>query len=74
MGLALATTLFLQYTRRVKLEMAIKFSRSDFPKEFVFGTATAAYQIEGSAYGQCGPSHWDTFAAVSYTHLRAHET
>ena len=44
--------------------MPIKLSRSDFPKDFIFGTATAAYQIEGSANGECGPSHWDTFAAT----------
>ena len=44
--------------------MPIKLSRSNFPKDFIFGTATAAYQIEGSANGECGPSHWDTFAAT----------
>ena len=44
--------------------MPTKFSRSDFPKGFIFGTATAAYQIEGSSNGNCGPSHWDTFSAT----------
>ena len=34
----------------------------DFPAEFIFGTATSSYQIEGSMYGGCGLSHWDTFA------------
>lgn len=40
------------------------FKRSDFPADFIFGTATSAYQIEGSAAGGAGPSHWDTFAAT----------
>lgn len=39
-------------------------SRSDFPPDFLFGAATAAYQIEGSAHGGAGPSHWDSFAAT----------
>ncbi|PYZ96397.1 beta-glucosidase [Alteribacter lacisalsi] len=36
---------------------------SKFPKEFVFGTATSSYQIEG-AHDQGGrtPSIWDTFS------------
>ena len=34
-----------------------------FPADFVFGTATAAYQIEGAvAEGGRGPSIWDTFS------------
>ena len=34
-----------------------------FPAGFVFGTATAAYQIEGAvAEDGRGPSNWDTFS------------
>ena len=46
-------------------------SRFDFPPGFVFGAATAAYQIEGSALGGCGPSHWDTFSATPGNVIRA---
>ena len=44
---------------------------SDFPADFVWGTATAAYQIEGATHeGGRGPSIWDTFAATpGRTHL-----
>lgn len=40
------------------------FKRSDFPKGFLFGAATAAYQIEGHKFGGAGPCHWDTFSAT----------
>ena len=33
-----------------------------FPKDFIFGTATSSFQIEGSSFGGCGKSHWDSFA------------
>ncbi|XP_010663726.1 beta-glucosidase 24 [Vitis vinifera] len=36
--------------------------RSDFPRDFMFGTATSAVQIEESANGVRGPSVWDSFA------------
>ena len=36
---------------------------SDFPDDFRWGLATAAYQIEGAAReGGRGPSIWDTFS------------
>lgn len=42
----------------------MKLTRADFPEDFLFGAATAAYQIEGHAQGGAGATHWDTFAAT----------
>src|SRR5260370_14390404 len=38
---------------------------SAFPADFLWGAATASYQIEGAAYEDGrGPSIWDQFAAT----------
>ncbi|GER35382.1 beta-glucosidase [Striga asiatica] len=40
-----------------------KISRQDFPKDFVFGCATSAYQVEGAfAQGGRAFSTWDVFS------------
>lgn len=40
----------------------INVTRSQFPKDFFFGTASSAYQYEGATReGGRGPSIWDTF-------------
>ncbi|SDF13186.1 GH1 family beta-glucosidase [Limimaricola pyoseonensis] len=44
--------------------MTFSFTRADFPGDFLFGAATAAYQIEGHRFGGAGSSHWDTYAAT----------
>lgn len=44
--------------------MSISAELWSFPSDFTFGVATASYQIEGSSFGGCGPSHWDDFAKV----------
>lgn len=42
--------------------------REDFPSDFVWGTATAAYQVEGATReGGRGLSIWDTFAETPGT-------
>ncbi|SLN13490.1 GH1 family beta-glucosidase [Roseisalinus antarcticus] len=51
----------------------MNFSRSDFPADFLFGAATAAYQIEGAAFGGAGPTHWDSFAATPGNVVRAED-
>ena len=34
-----------------------------FPKNFIWGAATASYQVEGGVYEEgCGASIWDTFS------------
>ncbi|MFT4782487.1 MAG: beta-glucosidase [Paracoccaceae bacterium] len=43
---------------------AFTFTRQDFPKDFIWGTATSSYQIEGHAAGGAGRTHWDDFAAT----------
>jgi len=47
------------------------FRRADFPDDFLFGTATSSYQIEGHQFGGAGQTHWDTFAATPGNVLRA---
>ncbi|MBB94359.1 MAG: beta-glucosidase [Rhodobacteraceae bacterium] len=49
----------------------MQFSRKDFPEDFLFGTATSAYQIEGHSFGGAGQTHWDTFAATPGNVVRA---
>ncbi|MEL6838330.1 MAG: GH1 family beta-glucosidase [Pseudomonadota bacterium] len=49
----------------------MEFKRSDFPDGFLFGAATAAYQIEGHKFGGAGSTHWDTFAAGPGNVVRA---
>ena len=50
-----------------------RLSRFDFPEGFLFGAATAAHQIEGTRFGTCGPSHWDSFAATPGNVVRAED-
>jgi beta-glucosidase len=48
-------------------------ARASFPEGFLFGAATAAYQIEGSSFGGAGPCHWDTFAKSPGNVIRAED-
>ena len=49
----------------------MKFSRSDFPADFVFSAATSSYQIEGHSFGGAGKTHWDSFAQTPGNVVRA---
>jgi beta-glucosidase len=54
-----------------KGQSSMTFQRAAFPHDFWWGTATAAYQVEGAvAEGGRSPSIWDTFAHTpGATHL-----
>lgn len=69
-GVATAATAALAAGRVVPLALAAETVHSEeravpgaFPKNFWWGSATAAYQVEGAASeGGRGPSIWDTFS------------
>ncbi|KPP89419.1 MAG: beta-galactosidase [Rhodobacteraceae bacterium HLUCCA08] len=48
-------------------------TRNDFPDNFLFGTATSSYQIEGHGFGGAGRCHWDDFAATPGNVVRAED-
>lgn len=53
----LLSTFFITHAQEVG-----SLNRNDFPKDFIFGTASSAYQNEGAANeGGRGQSIWDTF-------------
>ncbi|XP_020586503.1 beta-glucosidase 24-like isoform X2 [Phalaenopsis equestris] len=43
------------------LEISSRLGRISFPSRFLFGAATAAFQVEGSAFGGRGECIWTTF-------------
>ncbi|XP_072958757.1 probable inactive beta-glucosidase 14 isoform X2 [Typha angustifolia] len=56
----LAIALFLQL-----LSLVSCLDRSQFPPNFLFGTATSSYQIEGAySEGNKGSSNWDIFSHI----------
>ncbi|TKY52525.1 Hydroxyisourate hydrolase [Spatholobus suberectus] len=59
--------IFLLVNLVVGVLCADNYHRDDFPVDFVFGSGTSAYQVEGAA-NEDGrtPSIWDTFAHAVY--------
>ena len=43
------------------LEISSRLGRISFPSRFLFGAATAAFQVEGAAFGGRGECIWTTF-------------
>ena len=57
-----------------QLRFAPVISRNDFGKDFVWGTATAAYQIEGAWNDEGkGESVWDHFTHNKKNRIKTHE-
>lgn len=52
------------FGEKIKLDTG-GLSRQSFPKDFLFGTATSAYQVEGETHQDGrGPSIWDAFVKI----------
>ncbi|GAA4225044.1 beta-glucosidase [Sagittula marina] len=49
----------------------MRHKRSDFPQDFLFGTATSSYQIEGHGQGGAGRTIWDDYADTPGNVVRA---
>uniref|UniRef100_A0A1J3GFR6 beta-glucosidase n=1 Tax=Noccaea caerulescens TaxID=107243 RepID=A0A1J3GFR6_NOCCA len=58
---------FISLVIALAISYSDAFTRNDFPEDFVFGSATSAYQWEG-AVDEDGrtPSVWDTFSHSDY--------
>jgi beta-glucosidase len=65
MGLLLLLTILVSVTTAVDdpvCPATSKLSRASFPNGFLFGTATAAFQVEGAINETCrGPALWDIY-------------
>ncbi|XP_062207217.1 beta-glucosidase 5-like [Phragmites australis] len=62
MAAAIAAFSLLLLVAAQEAAPVLGFTRSDFPEDFVFGSATSAYQYEGAvAEDGRSPSIWDTF-------------
>ncbi|ESW16310.1 hypothetical protein PHAVU_007G145900 [Phaseolus vulgaris] len=68
-GNAFMVTFLLLNLSLGRVSGADSYSRDDFPVDFVFGSGTSAYQVEGSANEEGrSRSIWDTFAHAGYAH------
>ncbi|KAK2434383.1 cyanogenic beta-glucosidase [Trifolium repens] len=55
--------LLLLVEKEIQICLSVEISRADFPRGFVFGTASSAFQYEGAVKEDGrGPSVWDTFS------------
>jgi len=67
-GNAFMVTFLLLNLSLGRVSGADSYSRDDFPVDFVFGSGTSAYQVEGSANEEGrSRSIWDTFAHAGFS-------